>query len=270
MATLNASDDLVANLTNAYATKVGGAGQRMAEAVALHLDDYGQFKKAATSSRFVRGVVKSMASELLAPTADLIRTSAQYSMGSLASLPNADQIGRVSVLAMEKVAEANYMALAGEMGKVVKGFEATLKRDITALFTNPKPTSITMDLLASSSNKLQAQATTILNTSVASVQREIHATALDAMPGEPMAIYMGPSAGARPFCKVLDGRVIKRKQFSQLDNHQKGARDFGTFCGGWNCRHRLLPVSASYVKRHKLRPINKATISKANRAAGGA
>lgn len=52
--------------------------------------------------------------------------------------------------------------------------------------------------------------------------------------------YEGPAGGARSWCQKMLGKVLDIDEIRELKN------DFGQsalyFCGGWNCRHRWVPV----------------------------
>lgn len=51
--------------------------------------------------------------------------------------------------------------------------------------------------------------------------------------------YVGP-AGERPFCRAHLGRVYTLEEIRRLRNGQQLPVEY--YCGGWNCRHRWVPV----------------------------
>lgn len=54
--------------------------------------------------------------------------------------------------------------------------------------------------------------------------------------------YSGP-APQRPFCSAIYGKIFTRAEINAMDNGQTG--DVMTTCGGYNCKHRWVPVAAS-------------------------
>ena len=46
----------------------------------------------------------------------------------------------------------------------------------------------------------------------------------------------------REFCRHLNGKILTRDQIDALDNGQTGTGSVLVSRGGWNCRHRWLPV----------------------------
>ncbi len=54
-------------------------------------------------------------------------------------------------------------------------------------------------------------------------------------------MYWGPDDKlTRPFCDQHLGEVHTIEEWKKIDNGQNGSA--ATHAGGWNCRHRLVPV----------------------------
>jgi hypothetical protein len=79
-------------------------------------------------------------------------------------------------------------------------------------------------------------------------------TAMDEL-GRTMDKQLGENAGVkrfqyvggvisttRPFCRGLNGQILTRSEIDELDNGQTGTGSVFIAGGGWNCRHRWLPI----------------------------
>jgi len=266
---MRSTEEATKALARAYANQVARWSTDLTEQLMINMDEAGKFSPIVRRSRYLDGLIKTMSPQLLEGTHGLLLQAGSFSIGELSALPGAGDVARPSLLALENVAAANYQTLLGDMAHVTTVLKKSLKVEIEALFVSPKSMDLSSKILAARSHLTVAQAKTIINTSMAAVQRDVHQAAFSAMPDKKaMGIYMGPDdAVTRPFCEVLVNRVIKQEYFSKLKNDQKGANSFVRNGGGWNCRHRLMPITASYAKRNKLIPINIRTVDKANSAA---
>ena len=109
------------------------------------------------------------------------------------------------------------------------------------------------------------QAQTIMETSIARMQREIARKAIDDLPQneEKFFLYIGGLIKtSRDFCKELNGKAIRQKDVGQLRNGQ--GLPVATFGGGYNCRHSLIPITDT-IRRERNIPI--ASVVRANSAA---
>jgi len=84
----------------------------------------------------------------------------------------------------------------------------------------------------------------LVNTSLAGVQRiasrEYSRSISDS--GEVLFLYSGPTdQAARPYCAALAGKVVSEQMLANTPNGQ-GLPPL-VYCGGWNCRHSLVPVN---------------------------
>ena len=265
-ATEKATGDLAAG----FALQAQGFSSAVVEGAISQQTDPGVFAPIVKRRSFTRSLVRNASKELTRDVEALIYQAALYQAEELAFVPYASEMMRPSPAALEALAKKNYLIVLEEMAGVTKELEAALHTELTALFVNPKSAGLTLSILEEKGRKTAAQARTIVNTSFSAVQRETQQLALDSFPKtEPkLALYIGPKdAKNRGFCKVLDGFAIKQKDFAKLNNKQKGASSFATFCGGWNCRHRLMPITAGYAKRNRIPVATKRTISRANNAA---
>jgi len=263
------TDEATKSLETAYALQVARWSTDLTEQLLIHMDEAGKLKPIVRRSRYLDGLIKTMSPQLVEGVHDLLIQAGSFSIGELAALPGAGDIARPSLLALESVVSENYKKLFIDMKSVTESLRDGLKVEVEALITSPKSFDLSAKILASKSNHTVSQAKTLINTAMASVQRDVHQEALRSMPGKkPMGVYMGPDdAVTRPFCDVLVGKAIKEEYFSKLKNDQKGASSFRSNGGGWNCRHRLMPVSQSYAKRNKIPIANIRTVDKANSAA---
>lgn len=76
-------------------------------------------------------------------------------------------------------------------------------------------------------------------------------------------VYVGPTDRiTRPFCDVLVGKAIPDGLIDSLRNSQN--LPFRRFCGGFNCRHTLVPVNHRYVIARNLSVVDESDVSRAN------
>lgn len=96
-------------------------------------------------------------------------------------------------------------------------------------------------LLPDSSSRLKAQLSAELNTAVAGFSRTVALRkAEDA--GLELFVYAGPlDQITRPFCRERVGRVFTKAEVADWDNGQ--GLPAAVYLGGYNCRHRLNPIS---------------------------
>lgn len=96
-------------------------------------------------------------------------------------------------------------------------------------------------------DRLAAQLQTELNTSLQGMNRLVNLTkATDA--GIDTFLYEGPDDKVtRPFCHARVGKVWTKAQIDTWDNGTDLPAPI--FCGGYNCRHRLLAVSQALIDR---------------------
>jgi len=104
-------------------------------------------------------------------------------------------------------------------------------------------------------------------TAVSSFQRGVvqRATAARGAPtdSERYWVYVGPEDRiTRPFCESLAGKAIPDRLLDQLANGQ--GLPVRRFCGGYNCRHALIPVSERYVAANGLEEISTSDVRKIN------
>lgn len=69
--------------------------------------------------------------------------------------------------------------------------------------------------------------------------------------GRALLWYAGPEdLKTRPFCRVFAGYVVYEDEFSKTRNgHGLPVLEH---CGGWNCRHSLIPVSKAIMETYNL------------------
>lgn len=95
-----------------------------------------------------------------------------------------------------------------------------------------------------------SQARTIANTSLAGIQRAVATDVgkVITQPGEDvMYLYSGPDMDQviRPYCAALVGKAVEHTKLAATPNGH--GLPPTTYCGGYNCRHNLLPISKRYA-----------------------
>lgn len=99
-------------------------------------------------------------------------------------------------------------------------------------------------------NKLRTE----INTALRSFNRLVTvAQATDL--GIDLFLYDGPlDEVTRPFCEDHVNKVYSLEQLNELDNGQ--GLPVAIYCGGYNCRHELLPISPEQAKRFNAKDFN--------------
>jgi hypothetical protein len=72
-------------------------------------------------------------------------------------------------------------------------------------------------------------------------------------------VWMGNVvANSRPICCQNAGRMFSEQELQEMDLYSWKAKSCGVFacCGGWNCRHHLMPVSNRYYDEMKGKQID--------------
>ena len=269
-AAMDSTEEKMKALQAAYSRQVAQFSTELTGQLMINIDEAGKFKPLVRRGRYLHNLVKSMSPKLLDGVYDLLLQSSAFSLDELAVLPNSGDIARPSLLTLEKTAGEGYKRIFNDMKSLTVSLVDGLKTEIEALTVSPKSMNLSAKILASKTNHTVGQAKTLINTGMAQVQREVYSEALDSMPEKKnrFAVYMGPDDRVtRPFCDVLVGKAINSKLFPRLKNNQKGASSFTLNCGGWNCRHRLLPVTSGYIERNKIPKATARTVAKANAAA---
>lgn len=113
------------------------------------------------------------------------------------------------------------------------------------------------------------QAVTLARTELAEYDRA-NSEATAARYGIKAHLYVGPRDGlTRPFCRalLLTGRWWPQDMILRLDNGQGGSGPLFSG-GGYNCRHRWVPVVPEIVEERKLKRATLATVREVNASAG--
>lgn len=104
------------------------------------------------------------------------------------------------------------------------------------------------DVLDAAEGRIFSGMNTDLKTQVSAYNRVVQYEQAR-MAGLNSFLYAGPrDERNRPFCAERVNKVFSREQISQWDNGQGLPADI--FCGGYNCRHELVPVN---VNRSQIR-----------------
>lgn len=82
---------------------------------------------------------------------------------------------------------------------------------------------------------------TTLRTALAGMNRSMTLSKSEEL-GLELFVYLGPDDEVtRPFCEARVGKVWTRQEIDEWDNGQD--LDAAIYCGGYNCRHQLSPIS---------------------------
>ena len=99
------------------------------------------------------------------------------------------------------------------------------------------------DVLDVAEERIFSRMNTDLKTQVSAYNRVVQYEQAR-MAGLNSFLYAGPrDERNRPFCAERVNKVFSREQISQWDNGQGLPADI--FCGGYNCRHELVPVNVN-------------------------
>jgi hypothetical protein len=102
------------------------------------------------------------------------------------------------------------------------------------------------ELVKTFTNRTAAQITTELNTATAGFSRALNQKKAKDV-GFELFVYLGPlDKITRPFCRKRVGKVFTSKEIAAWDNEQ--GLPANIYCGGYNCRHELRPVSEEYAR----------------------
>lgn len=183
--------------------------------------------------------------------------------------PILSEIG-IATPAVSRRAQLVFLERASSAVTDVLGF---LDEGLSGLLSQAASTPMTQRQIQTAASALidapLAQARTITNTTLAGLQRETTATAVNGLPGgaaESYWLYLGPrDSKTRPFCRVCVEQAFSTAQLSRLRNGQGlPVRAYG---GGYNCRHSIVPVSAAYLSIIGIQPSEMDTVFRANAAA---
>lgn len=136
----------------------------------------------------------------------------------------------------------------------------------------PTPLAVAGEQIAAVSRLSQGQAETIVRTALSGQLQSIQNAAGDRMQQagiDVLYVYSGPDDALtrKPFCEACVDHAFTKAQISRLNNGQ--GLSVATHCGGYNCRHELVPVPATYVERQGIPLATAKTIAAANKAASG-
>jgi len=159
--------------------------------------------------------------------------------------------------------------LQRQVRELGNGVVNALKAEMEVATVIPRPLSGIAANVRSATGLAQSRALTLVNTALASVQRNVQARALDRLVAAGQEVYVyysGPlDDKTRRFCKPLVGKAISRSQMGKLSPGR--GLNFRQNGGGWNCRHTLIPVTAEWVETTDTKKASASDIAKANRGA---
>ncbi len=104
--------------------------------------------------------------------------------------------------------------------------------------------------LAEALSSIKGEIKTIIGTGLAGLQRQTQNAIASRLSddGRTLALYTGGLiATSRGYCRALTGKVVDVDKLRLTPNGH--GLDPSIFCGGWNCRHNLLPLNTKLAKQ---------------------
>lgn len=159
------------------------------------------------------------------------RASTRGLAGQAATL---GQVSPARLSALAKTLQLDLLGLGDDFARQV------WRAAVLATYTRD-PRGAIVDALAKAIERTRAQATTLFDTQVSIIGRQIEAEQTPSGP-EQAYMYVGPvDRVVRPFCEDLVGKVFTRDRIEQMDNGQ--LPNVFLTGGGYRCRHTFLAVS---------------------------
>lgn len=124
-----------------------------------------------------------------------------------------------------------------------------------------------MDTLLQAVGTTQRKAVRTLNTGLAGIQRVVARELSRAISDGPDILlwYVGPKDSRnRGYCAALTGKVVTEQQLANAPNGQQLPPL--VYCGGWSCRHSLIPVNSRIMRTDNLKLATLADYAEAVRA----
>jgi len=133
-------------------------------------------------------------------------------------------------------------AVANKVYALTDDLSSTIMRQV---ITGQRPdVDSLVDVLG---NKTVSQIKTELNTATIAFSRAITQKKADDL-GMDLFLYVGPiDKVTRPFCRPKVGKIFTREEILKWDNGQ--GLPANIYCGGYNCRHDLRPISLERAKK---------------------
>jgi len=199
----------------------------------------------------------------------LLDEAGQRALEQVAELPEGELIVQASRQSLAAALSETTEDVNRQIQSLGQGIVQALKAEMEIATVLPRPLSGIAANISSAVNISQGRARTIVNTALASVQRGVHARALDSLEAqgvEMFVYYTGPEDGkTRPFCKPLVGKAIRQKDTARLTPGR--GLTFRRNGGGWNCRHSAIPVTIGWVQANNVQIATSKDIARANAGA---
>jgi len=262
------NDKAMDELLKKYGAQIKAITPKLVEFIQQHQDSDGKFRQGVASAKFVKKILSQMGSPLTSGIDKLLSDAGAVAVESFNASPGAPSF-MVGQREIATVVSGSFDELTSNMLGVSKDLQSALKSELLQLSLVPKSIDTSAKVLSEVIGKSIGQAKSIVNTGMSAVQRDLHEQALDALPeDEAMVLYLGPDDGeTRGFCAVLAGLAIKKADIAKLKNGQRGASNVLRHGGGWNCRHRLLPITADFAEAQGMKIAKSSDITAANNAA---
>lgn len=194
----------------------------------------------------------------------LYNKAASQVSSSLKDVQGFGDITQVSARAVGTIFEDGLYDIKRKVGAQLT---SEVKKALDSRTLDGESLRVTSARISDATKKAQGQVHTIVNSGLASLQRELQAQAEEMMRSDdPLRLYVGPEDKVtRPFCSVLVGKAVPSKWLSQLNNNQ--GLPVARHGGGWNCRHSLLPISREFAEMRDIEIVTLSLIREANSAA---
>ncbi len=200
---------------------------------------------------------------------DLLEESALESVSQLSDAIGDPDILAASRAGITEAVTATSNDLQRQVRELGNGIVNAIKAEVEVATVIPRPLAGMAANISSATGLAQSRALTLVNTALASVQRNVQARAMDRLVAagqEVFVYYTGPlDDKTRPFCRPLVGKAISRDQMAKLSPGR--GLNFRQNGGGYNCRHTLIPVTASWVTATDTEKAKQKDIAQANRGA---
>lgn len=130
--------------------------------------------------------------------------------------------------------------ISKRLGTGKQAFERQIASDMVGISLGERTKKSLVDSLSRRGGALASYSHTVANTELMAMDRFVRTLQTDKAGIDKMK-YVGPSDRiTRPFCSEWLDRVESVEFWDSLEN-DTGPQPVSEYCGGYNCRHRLIP-----------------------------
>jgi len=200
---------------------------------------------------------------------DLFDQAGELALEQVADIPESQLILQASRQSLAAALSETTVDVNRQIQSLGNGIVQALKAEMEIATVIPRPLSGIAANISSATGLAEGRARTIVNTALASIQRGVHARALDSLVAQGVEMflyYTGPLDGkTRPFCKPLVGKAIRQADTAKLSPGR--GLTFRRNGGGWNCRHSSIPVTQGWIEANSVEVADSTDIARANAGA---